>query len=72
MYACTVCSSLTGLFDHEQDRLAAGVFIILETLHAIVLVFVRAVHSISIMEHCMENGEKMVYQSVKTKSSKAT
>jgi len=69
---CTAgLSSLTGLFDDKQDGLATGVLIILEMLQAVVLIFVSAVHSICIMEHCMDSKEKMVPQLVMTTSSKA-
>lgn len=46
--------SLTWLLDDKQDGLAAGVLKVLETLHEVILVFVSAIHSVCIVEHCEE------------------
>lgn len=45
---------LTWLFDNKEDGFATGIFIILKTLHAIVLIFVSAIHRICVMELCVE------------------
>lgn len=45
---------LTWLFDNKEDGFATGIFIILKTLHAIVLIFVGAIHCICVMELCVE------------------
>lgn len=45
---------LTWLFDNKEDGFATGIFIILKTLHAIVLIFVGAIHRICVMELCVE------------------
>lgn len=46
---------LTWLFDNKEDGFATGIFIILKTLHAIILIFVSAIHRICVMELCVKN-----------------
>lgn len=45
---------LTRLLDHIQDGLATGVLVVLETLHTVVLVFVRAIDSVCIVDSCIQ------------------
>lgn len=47
----------TWLFDNKQDGFATSILIVLETFHTIILIFVRAVHSICVMEHCIKTKE---------------
>lgn len=51
---------LTRLFDHKQDGFAAGVLVVLEMLHAVVFVFIRAVYRVRVMENCVERVEEKV------------
>ena len=50
---------LTGFFDDEQDGLPAGVFVVLEALHTVVLVLVGTVDSVRIVEHCRTIGGEL-------------
>lgn len=49
---------LTRFLDHIQDGLATRVLVILKTLHAVVLVFVRAIDSVSVVDACIKQKRR--------------
>lgn len=51
--------NLTWLFDHKQDGLTTGLFIVLEALDTVVLVFIGAVDCIFVMEDWCWEGENV-------------
>jgi len=49
---------LTRFFDDKQDGLPAGVLVVLEAHHTVVLILVGAVDSVGVMEHWTEGGRE--------------
>lgn len=55
---CTGNSYSTWLLYHVQDGFAAFVLVILEVLHAVVLIFVRAIHRVAVVQNCATQGKR--------------
>lgn len=55
-------SNSTWLLNYKKNGFAALIFVILEVLHAVILIFVGAIHSVSIVENCRR---KIIKQNIK-------